>query len=180
MSETTEQVKKRASLAAADVLNKHWFDESIGDIPLPVDATIIAEKLGAEVFLADLSKYDDLSGSIYVPPRGQGRAKIMVNKDHHLHRRRFTCAHEIGHLMDQRNESQDEFGFVDNRDTLASTGTDSREVFANQFAAALLMPSDEVEWLSAEHDLYALARRFRVSTEAMQHRLNSLRLQARS
>ncbi|PRA12131.1 toxin [Arthrobacter sp. MYb211] len=179
MPETIGQLKKRASQEAAQILNTLWFDENTGELPLPVDATIIAEKLGAEVYVADLTgQGDDLSGFIYVPAEGQGDPQITINEKHHIHRRRFTCAHEVGHMIDVRDETQREVGFVDNRATLASSGSDRREIFANHFAASLLMPSDEVEWLSEHMDLYGLARRFRVSTEAMTHRLNALGLEA--
>lgn len=161
-------------MAAADVLNRYWAD-SDGEILLPVDATIIAERLGAEVYAGDLSQEDNsLSGFIYIPPTGA--PQITINSADHIHRRRFTCAHEVGHMMDVRGEELREGGFVDRRDTMSSAGTDPREVFANAFAATLLMPSDEVEWLAQELDLYALARRFRVSTDAMQNRLDTLGL----
>jgi Zn-dependent peptidase ImmA (M78 family) len=172
--ESIASIKKRATMAAAQTLNSYWADAN-GEIPLPVDATIIAEKLGAEVYAADLShEGDDLSGFIYIP--ATGAPQITINSAEHIHRRRFTCAHEIGHMLDVRGRDLGEGGFVDRRDTLSSAGTDPREIFANTFAATLLMPSDEVEWLAEELDLYGLARRFRVSTDAMQNRLDTLGL----
>ncbi|UKA55162.1 ImmA/IrrE family metallo-endopeptidase [Arthrobacter sp. FW305-BF8] len=151
------------------VLNEYWVDEN-GEVPLPVDATALAEKLGAEVFAADLN--DDLAGFIYKAP-GQA-AQITVNQNHHLHRRRFTCAHELGHFIERRGTP--EIGYIDNRDTLSAHGTNPHEVYANTFAAALLMPEDELEYYAQDHDLYSLARLFRVSTESMEYRLRTLRI----
>lgn len=179
MTENRAEIKKRASMEAARILNDHWAVG--GECELPIDATIIATKLGADVYLADLKEEkDDLSGTLYVPPKGQGRPQITIHSGDHIHRRRFTCAHEIGHLVDKRDDDVHERGFVDNRDTLSAAGTDPREFFANQFAASLLMPSDEVEWLVEDGlDLYMLARAFRVSTDAMEFRLDALGLKAR-
>jgi Zn-dependent peptidase ImmA (M78 family) len=172
MVESVQDIKRRAVQAAMKVLTDHWVDAG-GECALPVDATIVAERAGAEVFLADLTNWE-LDGSIYIPPRGQGRPQITINQANPVSRRRFTCAHELGHMMDPRTNDYLEIGYTDNRDSLSAAGTDPREIFANTFAAALLMPSDEVEWLASEMDLYALARRFRVSTEAMVHRLKNL------
>lgn len=174
VQESIQQIKRRAVEIATQVLATHWVDGS-GECPLPVDATVVAERAGADVFLADLSSHQ-LDGSIFMPPQGQGKPQIIINQANPVTRRRFTCAHELGHMMDPRRDVDRDTGYTDNRDTLSSAGTDPREIFANNFAAALLMPSDEVEWLAGELDLYALARRFRVSTEAMAHRLKNLRL----
>lgn len=179
MPESVTQLRKRAAEAAARVLNEHWADD-FGECPLPVDATKVAEMMGAEVFLADLShEPGHLSGFVYIPPAGQGPAQITINSEDHIHRRRFTCAHELGHTLDVRDDNKTEHGFVDRRDDLASQGTDRREIFANAFASTLLMPSDEVEYYATELDVYSLARKFKVSTEAMVNRLNVLGIRAR-
>ncbi|MDI3194261.1 ImmA/IrrE family metallo-endopeptidase [Pseudarthrobacter sp. AL07] len=176
-TESLATIRKRATQAAAQVLNEHWADE-FGEIDLPVDATVIAERIGARVFAADLSGHDELSGFVYIPP-GKERPEITINSSEHIHRRRFTCAHEIGHILDPRIDKNTEHGFMDHRDSLSSAGTDPREVFANAFAATLLMPSDEIEWLAEELDLYGLAKKFRVSTDAMSNRLATLGIRCR-
>lgn len=178
MRESVTQLRKRAAEAAARVLNDHWVDE-FGECPLPVDATRVAELAGADVFTADLShEPGNLSGFVYIPPKGDGSPQITINSEDHIHRRRFTCAHELGHTLDVRSDHS-EHGFVDRRDDLASHGTDPREIFANAFASTLLMPSDEVEYLATELDVYSLARKFKVSTEAMVNRLSVLGIRAR-
>jgi Zn-dependent peptidase ImmA (M78 family) len=60
---------------------------------------------------------------------------------------------------------------------LASAGTDEREIFANQFAANLLMPESEVRsrWQRTASPV-TLAAAFRVSQDAMSFRLRNLGL----
>lgn len=69
------------------------------------------------------------------------------------------------------------YGYVDKRDAHSSSGTQAEEVYANQFAAALLMPQDRVR---SEHQqggtAASLALMFGVSAEAMGFRLRNLRL----
>jgi Zn-dependent peptidase ImmA (M78 family) len=56
---------------------------------------------------------------------------------------------------------------------LSTRGTNPEEIYANQFAAALLMPAALVQDLSDAHDRYDLARIFEVSQQAMDHRLTN-------
>ena len=67
------------------------------------------------------------------------------------------------------------------RDNTSSTGEYLKEREANSFAAALLMPRKSVEEKAAEYNteiaedlIYALARDFNVSNQAMQIRLANL------
>jgi len=59
----------------------------------------------------------------------------------------------------------------------SSTGLDPEEVYANEFAASLLMPEDKVRSCveTGMGDL-EMAIRFKVSREAMQNRLANLDL----
>ena len=71
---------------------------------------------------------------------------IGVNSHHHVNRRRFTVAHELGHLILHRKALAGRV-HVDRRfpvlmrDSAAASGLDPREIEANQFAAELLMPT---------------------------------------
>lgn len=85
-------------------------------------------------------------------------------------RRRFTIAHELGHLM-----------MHDVDEAFRSTGsdwfsTDPLEVEANQYAADLLMPLWMLEpvAMSFGPDVPRLARMFQVSEQAMRIRLGKL------
>ncbi len=140
---------------------------------IPVDPVRIARGLGIRVVDAPLD--NSVSGAL-VKEQGQD-ATILLNAGDSPNRKRFTCAHEIGHFV-RRREQPDEYEYVDYRADLASTGSDAEEVYANQFAASLLMPESEVR---AAHraglDDLDMAIRFGVSREAMQYRLRNLGLE---
>jgi Zn-dependent peptidase ImmA (M78 family) len=85
-------------------------------------------------------------------------------------------AHEIGHFV-KRATAPDAFEYVDRRDNLSATGTDPDEIYANEFAANLLMPEDWVRKYTENNRSPAeLAIVFGVSAEAMNYRLQNLGL----
>jgi Zn-dependent peptidase ImmA (M78 family) len=51
----------------------------------------------------------------------------------------LSWAHELGHFI-RRTDEPHKYEYVDYRDQRSSTGTDEEEMFANRFAANLLMP----------------------------------------
>jgi len=124
-----------------------------------------------------------------------GRSLIGVNSSHSEARKRFTIAHEIGHLLlhegdalhvDQR-EGVDLGLRVKRRDPDSSLGTDDEEKEANFFAAELLMPTSLLEAdlrrmkADPSHDedediVKDLADRYEVSVQAMTFRLTNLGL----
>lgn len=126
--------------------------------------------MGIEVSDAYLDP--DVAGAI---EKRQGRAAhIYLSTSDHPNRKRFTCAHEIGHFVKRGDE---DFDYIDYRDGTASMGIDDGELFANSFAASLLMPEREVRRLHGlglhERDM---ARTFGVSEAAMVNRLKNLNL----
>jgi IrrE N-terminal-like domain len=139
----------------------------------PVDPVLIALRLGVDVRQAPLSP--NVSGAL-VKKLGQDPA-ILLNAHDHANRQRFTCAHELGHFV-SRADAPDEYEYVDLRDTVfASSGVDQDEIFANQFAANLLMPKREVIRLKNEgYTSTQMALYFGVSQDAMHFRLKNLNL----
>ena len=147
---------------------------------LPIDVALVAHRLGLHVEPADLPA--EVSG--FLTLRGK-RATIAYNEAHPRVRQRFTIAHEIGHYVLHRDESD---LFIDKRyplwlrDTNASTGERLQEIQANHFAASILMPRTAVEeaYSKLEHDLDLddedrldeLARSFAVSKQALSIRLS--------
>lgn len=122
---------------ATVLLTQHWAMPE-GAYPLPVDPIYLARQLGMEVYLSDLDS--DVSAVLVASP-GQQTSSYLNQSDARV-RQRFSCAHEIGHYLRRRASGQEQFGFIDRRDHFSSTGGDPEERWANQFAAALLMPAD--------------------------------------
>ncbi len=147
---------------------------------LPVDVGRIAEHLGAQVVEERLDR--DLSGLLY---RDGDQVVIGVNNGHAARRRRFTVAHEIGHLVLHKGRPLVlDHVRVNFRNATSSTATDHEEIQANAFAAELLMPAAQV-LASAKAALEGgrasdaalvrdLADGFEVSEQAMEYRLVNL------
>jgi len=167
----TTPEKVRAAEDAAKVLVSAW---AVDPIPLPVDPIRIAGTLGIEVF--DEILEPDVSGAI-VKEKGHDPV-ILLNAADSPNRKRFTCAHEIGHFVAHTNApSEDGYEYVDLRGTLASEGTDPEEIYANEFAACLLMPEDEVRRMEKENRTPTeMAAIFRVSDDAISFRRKNLGL----
>jgi Zn-dependent peptidase ImmA (M78 family) len=161
----TSEIESRAS----QILKEH------GLFSLPVDPVSLANNIGIKVNNAVFSD-DNLSGLI--AKRGSS-ISILVNKSDPPYRKRFTIAHELGHhFLHLLSDGE----FVDKkvdlfRDTEGGDQSKKIEVQANQFAAALLMPSELVKSeYKKNNDISDLARKFNVSEDAMGYRLQRLRL----
>ena len=145
----------------------------------------LAKTLGLPVIYTDLG--DDVSGLLV---SNGAESCIVVNKDDHPHRRRFTIAHEIGHfcLKHQFEPGEhvhvDRGNFISKRGLRSSAGVDPKEIEANQFAANLLMPALLLRrTITAmhvanlhDHHVKKLADDFKVSEQAMTIRLDGLGL----
>ncbi len=161
-------------MAAEDVLRSYWADD-LAHCPLPIDPFSIAERLGLDVDLVMLEP--DVAGMLAKRPGEDPR--VYINASDNERRQRFSCAHEIGHYIKRvrPGADADEWGYIDRRGPLAARGTSPEEIYANQFAAAMLMPAARVEKLVAEgRTVPAMAAMFNVSLEAMVHRIDNLGL----
>lgn len=161
---------------AEDILRTVWQRDLSDGIRLPVDPFLIARRLGLRVYVSELD--DGVSGML-IKRSGYDDPEIHLNAADSRNRQRFTCAHEIGHYMARTAAGNDGelWRYVDRRDDLASRGKDPEEIYANQFAANLLMPKDLVERMKSEHAVATLAYEFGVSSDAMNFRLDNLRRQ---
>ena len=172
---TIEGMGVTAVEAARGILEEYWWAWE-GHGTLPVDPVKIAHRMGIEVRMAALDP--DMSGAIIGDPGEY--PKILINSRDGEDRRRFTVSHELGHWADRiaRGEDGVEIGFVDYRDTLYSaSGNSPDEVFANGFAAELLMPEPLVRLLVDDGwEQWRLAKKFGVSPAAMGVRLANLKL----
>lgn len=154
---------------AADVLQAHW------DGRLPVNPQAIAQAMGIEV--KPLTPFEPAT---WRPNESghysfrEGRPLITYNFSDAPVRQRFTIAHEIGHHvhgdLDAPRDTTEQF---------SARTRDPKEVAANRFAAALLMPAALVKHMVLEqrvNNLSRLAQTFGVSTAAMEFRLKAIGL----
>jgi Zn-dependent peptidase ImmA (M78 family) len=167
---TRQQVESRAN----DVLRKHSLTS------IPIDPVILANRLGMTVHNAKFSD-DNIVGMI--AKRGDNLT-LLVNQSDPPYRKRFTIAHELGHHFLHLLEDGE---FVDSEadlfrqpreDQKDITPERRKEIQANMFAAALLMPEAEVvaSWQDCR-SVEEMARIFNVSESAMGIRVDQLGLE---
>ena len=158
-----ELVYERARREAQALLENHWDGE------LPVRLKAFSRALGVQAFRADLG--DEISGvvskSASEPPR------IVVNQTESAPRRRFTLAHELGHVVERASIAHDdEYSF---RDMRKPGDYDLHEFFADEFAGALLMPEEEMRHMEERGMTTGqMASKFQVSVSALQKRRTRL------
>ena len=168
MSQGLQNLRAEARAAASEVLSTYW------DGTVPVDPIAIARKLGVQVFNAQLG--DDEWGMIIGSEFG---ADIYLDEDQPPTRYRFSCAHELGHYIDHQRANVEPLppgsGYVDKRST-AGAGT-RNEIYANEFAASILMPEDPFRRMASENKSdFLLAITFDVSPDAVKWRRYNLGL----
>lgn len=164
-------------MARADLAARRLLDEFEPE-RLPVDPYAMAKHL--DVIVVEQPMASEVSGMLI---RESDRTVIGVNEDHHVRRKRFTVAHELGHHQLHRGRSliMDTDIRVNFRDSVSSLATDREEIEANRFAAALLMPEhlvrreiSQAPFDDAKQLVRKLAARLEVSAEAMNFRLVNL------
>ena len=169
MSRTRKEVEARAQ----EILN------ASGAALTPVPLDLVLRYLGLAV--QELPMENEVSGVLAIDADG---GTIACNALHPRVRQRFTIAHEIGHFVLHRSDDElfIDTGYVVLKRQKAARGADLREIEANQFATALLMPRDLLEHQIAqlgfdlvdEKELDAIARLFEVSRAAMTYRIAQL------
>lgn len=147
----------------------------VADVPVDLNAVCEAHELHCIERKLD----PELSGMSFIR---DGKGYVVVNSAHHVNRRRFTMAHEIGHHLlhsDYLSKNVHVDTAVLRRDELSSEGVYSKEIAANAFAAELLMPRAEVQKLASldlsdEDEVARAAARFGVSATALTFRISNL------
>lgn len=165
---------KDPSKSAHELLVKTLVHD--GQVSIPIDVYKIAELLGIEVRRLPL---DEGTDGILVKEEEFGSFKAVIDASASPHRARFTLAHEIGHYIKDYQDFPAEkvAGIVQKRDDMSSTGKNPNEIWANQFAAYLLMPSGIVKQLWADNTpIEKMAEMFDVSIVSLSHRLENLGL----
>jgi Zn-dependent peptidase ImmA (M78 family) len=143
--------------------------------PLECVLTLVESLLKVPVVIAALPS--GVAGCCW---RDGEQVVLWVNGTHAPVRRRFTLAHELGHLRCGHDGAIP----VETFRTLGGKTTDSREVQANAFAAELLAPAVGVKAMvdgsdPDMEDVVRIAAAHGISTIAALYRLNSLGLTAR-
>jgi Zn-dependent peptidase ImmA (M78 family) len=166
--------RNRARAKARELLRRYGDD-------VPVDIVAMARACGVTVRTESLEPF--VSGLLLVR---EDEAVIGVNAEHHLNRRRFTIAHELGHFLLHLDRSAfflDASPVFFRQETTMSKDHD-QEREANAFAAELLMPERAVQTLMATDPIDVfddaavkqMANCFGVSTQALIIRLTELDL----
>jgi Zn-dependent peptidase ImmA (M78 family) len=131
----------------------------------PVDLKPILSKKGYEY--VEVANFLDNVDALFLRDESDGRIYAAVNSKHHVHRQRFSLAHEFGHILLNHN-----LNYYRSHITLDEPPTEKMhttveaafETEANCFAGELLVP---LEMLKAEFrkttDLGQLAKVFWVS-----------------
>lgn len=181
-----EVIEKKANEARKKLEDPEECNINVGEL---------AQAHGIHYLLKKLP--DNISGASMTTE--DGKQIIVVNEEQPKNRKKFTIAHELGHLLlghdtllntqdtavihksQKINPSQILF-----RNDKTSEGSDWREIEANHFAASLLMPKEilnkEINNLMkensskylSEYDVYELAKTFGVSAISMSIRLSRL------
>jgi Zn-dependent peptidase ImmA (M78 family) len=158
------------------LLEKH----SILEAPVPVERIANAEGLP----IIQTAYGGDVSGALI---RTNGLVGIAVNATHHPNRQRFTVAHELAHYKLQHDgEHVDRDFTIIRRDDKSSEANDWLEIEANAYAACLLMPREFLlrdlrvnfkgDFDFSEEHLATIAKKYKVSTSALNYRLTNLGL----
>lgn len=151
----------------------------------PIDVERVARGEGLLVFSQELQP--DVSGILV---RQEDQTFCFINSKDNKRRQRFSLGHELGHFVLGHLKNSKDQVHIDKahvaimyRDKNSRTGRMRDEIDANQFAAALLMPTKMVSLALKELgpgpyrdlDITFLAEKFLVSEQAMTLRLGNLR-----
>ncbi|MGK2938507.1 MAG: ImmA/IrrE family metallo-endopeptidase [Solirubrobacteraceae bacterium] len=142
------------------------------EVPLRCVLDLVVEDIGVPVVVAALP--EGVAGACW---RAGEDTVLWVSGADAPVRRRFTLAHELGHLRCRHDGSIP----VDTVQTLSGKTSDAREIQANAFAAELLVPGAGVREMVGGRepsldDVVLIAERYGVSCFAALFRLNTLRL----
>ena len=136
----------------------------------PVDVQQLAADLDATVSYVPLEEH--ISGYIQWHNEQEGYT-IAINKEHSEHRQRFTCAHEIAHILLHAHVIKQVNTIQDNKLYRSDHIANADEVQANKLAADILLPYHLLDRATNSiTSVRGLAKAFNVSHAEMSLRLN--------
>jgi hypothetical protein len=157
---------------AWDLVQRIWLREP-ARIALPVDPFAISDRLGIKVWRAD-EMSPDISGVL----RKEGDFKnpqIFLNEADPRERRRFTCAHALGHYTwNSEIGREGPWEIVEGHDFFGAELRDVEEVYATEFALEMLIPWAALVEISGGPPIASLAERFGVPADVMRFRLDQM------
>lgn len=131
----------------------------------PVPLSVITDIDGINIFLLTEMPVKGVLGA----SRSSGRGgDILIDCTLPLREQRLTLLHELKHIIDGERGTKH-----------YKPGSKSgREALCTHFATNVLMPAAWIErdWQAGRRSVSALAKRYQVSTERMEHRLEALGL----
>lgn len=147
--------------AARNIARKLIKDAKIVNLPVSLQKVLDFLKTKNDLQILGYGFGKKISGILVMVGE---EATIGFNNTQHWHRRRFTIAHEIGHLL---------MGHTCNPEDKGST----KEIESNQFAAELLIPLTAIKKdFKDSPNLDELSKRYAVSKEALTRHLIDCRL----
>jgi Zn-dependent peptidase ImmA (M78 family) len=132
----------------------------------PVSERIVTALAGINVYPLTQIPVQGLLGAS--KPNGRG-GDILIDDTLPMPDRRVTLLHELKHIIDGGHATK-----------LHQRGSESSgEALCTDFAMSVLMPAPWLgaDWQAGHRNIGALAHRYQVPTEAVEHRLHTLGLQ---
>ncbi len=170
-----EEVNEKARIGASrnlarDLIKKCKIKET--PISLRVIITYLQSTHNLGVY-SSVNFSDKLSGILVTIENETGtihRDEIHYNENHSWHRKRFSIAHEIGHLLFNTSCGESRVDLYNSKSP--------NETEANQFASELLMPLSflKTDFKKGKINIKDLAWKYIVSEEAMGWKIASTSL----
>jgi hypothetical protein len=158
---------------AWDLLKTVWMTKGPEWIKLPVDPFEISGRLGIEVW-ADDEMPPDVPG-IFRKEADFKNPEIFLNDLDPRQRRRFTCAHALGHYTwNVEIGREGVWEIVEGRDFFAAELRDFEETYATEFATEMLMPRAVLRDITDSPTVASLAAMFGVTGDVMKFRLDQI------
>ena len=130
--------------------------EDLGLADVPVIPEKVCQAMSSSSYQITLEERQMTSKGFHGISIGSARkAKILVNSNiPNRHRKRFTAAHEIGHVcLHIQTNKKSKFECRAEDISASASSNDKYEREANEFASSLLMPSSVVSPLVLRNDL---------------------------
>lgn len=138
-----------------------FYNETCRNLPYPINLIHLSSILHIGIIDSDICGEDGFI--MYKPERN--KYKIVIDYSGKSFRKRFTLAHEIGHIILKHFEQFDV-------NSLTDTEKEILDIEANVFAGELLMPYVQIK--SMNTDIEYMTNLFMVTSDAMETRLKFL------